>query len=82
MSKFTIKRNFPNHCVSIKSFVVYKLKSCIHRVKLVVYERLSIYGSNFIIALWSQLVPLEELDEDMSIMGGREVVLEHRTLFR
>jgi len=29
-----------------------------------------------------QLVPLEELDEDMSIMGGREVVLEHRTLFR
>ena len=32
--------------------------------------------------LRSQLVPLEELDEDMSIMGGREIVLEHRTLFR
>lgn len=29
-----------------------------------------------------KLVPLEELDEDMSIMGGREIVLEHRTLFR
>lgn len=39
------------------------------------------YESNFIVFL-SQLVPLEELDEDMSIMGGREVVLEHRTLFR
>lgn len=40
------------------------------------------YESNFIIVFLSQLVPLEELDEDMSIMGGREVVLEHRTLFR
>jgi len=41
------------------------------------------FGSNFVIVLHrSQLVPLEELDEDMSIMGGREVVLEHRTLFR
>jgi len=34
------------------------------------------------LSLYSQLVPLEELDEDMSIMGGREVVLDHRTLFR
>lgn len=40
------------------------------------------YESNFIVFFLSQLVPLEELDEDMSIMGGREVVLEHRTLFR
>ena len=36
----------------------------------------------FFFCLILQLVPLEELDEDMSIMGGREVVLEHRTLFR
>lgn len=41
------------------------------------------YGGNVVIDLYRfQLVPLEELDEDMSIMGGREVVLEHRTLFR
>ena len=36
----------------------------------------------FCFCLILQLVPLEELDEDMSIMGGREVVLEHRILFR
>lgn len=39
-------------------------------------------GRPFFFGLILQLVPLEELDEDMSIMGGREVVLEHRTLFR
>ena len=40
------------------------------------------FGPTIFFCLILQLVPLEELDEDMSIMGGREVVLEHRTLFR
>lgn len=51
-------------------------------VNLCERRHLSFVAHDVFLGGGEKLVPLEELDEDMSIMGGREIVLEHRTLFR
>ncbi|XP_022801275.1 regulator of G-protein signaling 12-like isoform X3 [Stylophora pistillata] len=45
-------------------------------------RHLSLVAHEVFLGGGDKLILLEELDEDMSIMGGREVVLIHRTLFR